>query len=321
VPATDKSGANTEERSADQERDKARELLDEGKTEEALLMLALADSLAPGDEETLALRARVEAETGNLEEGISILEAGRLRHPDNEEIETALHDLLVEGARADFEAEAYERAWERLQEAQAIAPDTPDVSYLRGMVAYALAQSGPPEAAAPHLEDSIRAFRAVLESDPEDDDAAFNLGAALLAAGRAAEAAETYQALLARHPDDGRLYLALSRAHSLEGNMEAAVVEEAIGRALRSNRPVDDPALWASRAVERFPESDLALTFTEHGVPQSIYTYTVPGGVLVEVWFYDWGAYVVPFRDGAYLGRPYRAGAEAGPDEEEPGPH
>jgi len=306
-PAVEPTGT-TDVHAADEERDRARGLLEEGRAEEARESLALADSLAPGDEETIALRARVEADTGNLEEGISILERARPLHPDSEEIQLALHDLLVEGARTDLEEENYTRAWARLQEAGMLGPDTPEISYLRGTVAYAVAHSGPPEDAPPYLEESIRAFDSVLESDPDDDDARFNLGAALLAAGRAAEAADTYGQLIDRHPDDGRLYLALSRAHSMEGNMEAAVVDEAIGRALRTDRPVEDPALWVSRAVERFPDSDLSRTYLEHGVPRAIYTYTLPGGGLVEVWFYGKGALVVPFQDGAYLGEPYRAG-------------
>jgi len=295
--------------SADEERDRARELLEEGKAEEALTVLALADSLAPGDEETIALRARVEADTGNLEEGISLLQGARLQHPHSKEIRLALHDLLVAGARADYDKENFPAAWERLNEAGDLEPDTPEISYLRGMVAYSLARSGPAEENAAHVEESVRAFRAVLEHDPEDDDARFNLGASLLAAGRAREAAETYEELIERHPTDGRLYLALSRAHSLEGNVAAAVVEEAIGRALRSDRPVEDPALWASRAAERFPDSDLSATYLEQGTPAAIYTYTLPGGVLVEVWFYDEGAFVAAFQDGTHVGDPYRAGA------------
>jgi tetratricopeptide (TPR) repeat protein len=295
--------------SADEERERARGLLEEGRAEEALTVLALADSLAPGDEETIALRARVEADTGNLEEGISLLEGARLQHPRSKEIGSALHDLLVAGARADFENENYPAAWERLNEAGELEPDTPEVYYLRGMVAYSLARSGPAEENAAHVEESVRSFRAVLEHDPDDDDARFNLGASLLAAGRAREAAETYEELIERRPTDGRLYLALSRAHSLEGNVEAAVVEEAIGRALRSDRPVEDPALWASRAAERFPDSDLSATYLERGSPDAIYTYTLPGGVLVEVWFYGEGAFVAAFQDGTHVGTPYRAGA------------
>ena len=205
-------------------------------------------------------------------------------------------------ARASYEVEDYLAAWDRLEEARQVDADAPDIPYLRGMVAYARAQVLEEEAAQVYLEEAALSFQKVLEMDPDDDDARFNLAAVYMGLGRWGEAGEIYEELLLRNPTDGRLYQALARAHSLAGDNERALAEEAVGRALRADNPVEDAGIWARRAAERYPESEMAEEYQNHGAPESIYTYTIPGGDLVEVWFYWDDAVVEVFREGGRLG-------------------
>ncbi len=98
--------------------------------------------------------------------------------------------------------------------------------------------------------------------------------------------------------------MVLSRAHSFAGEPRLAAVEEAVGRALRGGEPVQDPAGWAGRAAARFPGSDLASAYARLAVPEAIYTYSPPGGALVEVWFYWNRGLLYAFRDGGEVGTP-----------------
>jgi tetratricopeptide (TPR) repeat protein len=164
------------------------------------------------------------------------------------------------------------------------------------------------------MNSARESFERVLERKPDDEDALFNLGAVLLSMERYPEATRVYRELISRHPRDGGLYLALARAHSLGGESEAAAAEDAIGRALRTGDPVGDPATWAVRAAERYPGTDLDTVYVDLGSPEDIYTYNVPGGSLVEVWFYWNAGSVHAFREGGRIGLPmFLPGRERSP--------
>lgn len=122
--------------------------------------------------------------------------------------------------------------------------------------------------------------------------------------GRPAEAADLYLGLVMDEPENGNYYLALSRAHSLSGEPDLATTEEAAGRALTSGEPVHDPLSWAERAADRFRRSDLAAAYFEFLAPDVIRTYSLPGGGLVEVWFFLRQGRVMAFREGAFLAPP-----------------
>jgi len=282
--------------------DRAEAHLDSGQVTEAAIALEQAEMLAPGDPRTLHLLGRVSLEQGDALAAIPDLRLAWDSDPDRKEYRDAFREALIIAGEEFYQNEEYDRAWEVLDEASQLE-STPDLRYLMGLVAYAWARTTETDDHWDHLSRAEAAFRSVLEDRPGDADARFNLGAVLLALEEYEEAIVVYRDLLTENATDGGLYLALSRAHSLGGDVDAALAEEAIGSALRAGDPVDNPATWSSRASERFPASDLALVYEERSTPDAVYTYAVPGGALVEVWFYWDDGIVEAFREGGRVGR------------------
>lgn len=298
------------ETTADQERttlareyqDRAEAHLDMGETTEAAIALEQAEMLVPEDPRTLHLLGRVSLAQGDPLAAIPDLRAAWDSDPENEQFRDTFREALILAGEGFYQDEEYDRAWEVLGEASELE-GTPDLEYLKGLVAYAWARTTETDDRWDHLLRAETAFRSVLDDRPDDQDARFNLGAVLLALEEYEEAIVIYQGLLRDNPTDGGLYLALSRSHSMGGDIDAALAEEAIGSALRAGDPVDNPTTWSGRASERFPASDLAMVYEEHGIPESVYTYAVPGGALVEVWFYWDSGIVEAFREGGRIGR------------------
>jgi tetratricopeptide (TPR) repeat protein len=283
--------------------EEAEEGLERGNRLDAGDALDRAEAMAPKDPRTAYLRGMLHLAGGDAGKALPFLRAAWESDPDDKEYRRDLREAMIAVGQGLYQEGQHEEAWEVLNEARELQ-ETPDLDYLRGMVAYARARNLEDEEKWAYLAWAEDAFRSVLDHGSGDEDARFNLGAVLLASEQYEEAAEIYRRLIADNVTDGGLYLALSRAHSMSGQTEAALAEEAIGKALRAGAPVDNPAIWGRRAADRFPESDLALGFEELGPPQAVYTYTVPGGALVEVWFY-WSKDVIrAFKEGGRVGSP-----------------
>lgn len=238
---------------------------------------------------------------GDAEAALPYLQRAWEADPGKKEYRESYREALLDVGQARYQEQRYQEAWETLSRADEVE-STSDLDYLRGLVAYSWAESEESGERWERLAWAEDAFRSVLKHDPHDADAAFNLGAVLMASEQFEEAAAIYRRLLRDSPTDGGLYLALSRVHSMSGESELALTEEAAGKALRAGEPVDNPGIWALRAAERFAEADLALTYEELGSPEAVYTYTVPGGVLVEAWFYWSRGRVEAFREGGRVG-------------------
>ncbi len=279
----------------------AKDLLDEGRPAEARASLAAAADLLPLDAEGLVLEGRLEEQRGDLSDAEASYRKALQVEPGDREAREALAGVLGDIGRVHYEAGRYGDAERAVNEALELDPK-PDLHYLLGTIAYARAQESTDEERILQLDRAAAEFREVLRKDHEDDDARFNLGAVLLASEQFEEAADVYLELIARHPEQGDLYMALARAHSLVGELALTATEEAIGRALRVGEPVEDPSRWARRSAERFPHTELATTYLDRMVPDEIRTYTIPGGGLVEVWFYWRESVVEAFREGGRLG-------------------
>ena len=257
-----------------------------------------------GDGHNAYVQGRFHLAEGDAETALPFLRAAWEADSGKKDYKESFRQALLAVGQELYQEQQYDRAWETLSEADGVE-STSDLDYLRGLVAYSWAESEESQdndARWERLAWAEDAFRSVLERDSKDADAAFNLGAVLMASEQFEEAAEIYGQLLADRPTDGGLYLALSRVHSMSGETEMALTEEAVGKALRAGDPVDNPGIWARRAAERFVGSDLALVYEELGSPEALYTYTVPGGVLVEVWFYRGLGRVEAFREGGRVG-------------------
>ena len=292
--------ASEKARYRDAYQDQAQEQFDAGNLEEASRRLDQADAMEPAHVRTELLRGKIAWDERRIAEA-----AEHFRHPyaqdHSSEALTGLCDALSAQGREAYQAAKYARAWDLLTEAQEIE-SRPDLHLFLGTVAYSWAQTLPVEDRRPHLEDARAAFERALRAHPEDDDARFNLATSLLAIGDYAGAADLYKKMVARDPENGNFYMALARAHSLSGDSGIATTEEAIGRALTVGEPVHDPPSWASRSADRFARSHLAGAYREAMAPQAIRTYSLPGGGLVEVWFYWDRGVIEAFREGARLG-------------------
>jgi tetratricopeptide (TPR) repeat protein len=291
------------QRFLEQYQNEALVMLESGRTGQADSALDRAEIMVPFDPRTTFLKGKVAAAGGDPEGALVYLRRAALADPGNETFRDALVEVLLSTAHGRYEAEDYTGAWDRLEEARTQSPQA-DIDYLRGLVAYAWSRNAGDPERFERLDSARESFERVLDRNPDDEDALFNLGAVLLSLERYPDAVGVYRDLLGRHPTDGGLYLALARAHSLSGESEAAVSEDAVGRALRSGEPVSDPATWALRAAERYPETDLDTVYADQGSPEDIYTYNVPGGSLVEVWFYWNAGFVYAFREGGRMGLP-----------------
>lgn len=283
----------------------AETLLEAGQNTEANDVLGRADILVPEDGRTAYLRGRAADTSGDLETAVPLYRSALDSDPENREYRDALASALLGLGKGRYESGDFASAFELLNEADGLRSSV-DLQYLRGMVAYAWAQRTEDEMEkTDRLLVAAECFQSVLDRDPNDEDARFNLGAVLLAAERYEEAAEVYHRLILDNPEDGRLFSALSRAHSLSGMNTAALTEDAIGRALRTGEHVEDPKTWSYRAAERFPQTALAGIYARYGEPEEVITYTVPGGGLVEVWFYWEKGMIQAFREGGEVGSPF----------------
>lgn len=270
---------------------------------EADRVLGAAQAMVPGDGTTLFLRGRSREAQNDPTGAVEAYRLAAVKEPGNRERKLALAGALTVLGEARFDAGEFSEAWDLLQEARRADPST-DLSYVEGTVAYALAKTAPEGERERYLDAAVEAFTSYRRRHPDDADAQFNLGAVLLAADRYQEAIGVYLSLLADNPKDGDLYMVLSRAHGFAGESRLAAVEEAVGRALRGGDPVLDPADWAARAAARFPGSDIASAYARLAAPEAIYTYSPPGGALVEVWFYWNRGLLYAFRDGGEVGTP-----------------
>lgn len=285
--------------------EQAKRLIETGDWMAADQRLDRADRMVPDDDRTHFLRGTVARAQGDSDFALEQFRLAHAADPGDDDRREALVGALVDRGRELYDADLFPEAAQLLDEAATVERSA-DLAYLRGTVAYAWARSDPDTLVQQReLAHAVDQFREVLRKDRDDDDARYNLGAVLLASYRFEEAAEIYHELIERHPREEDLYFALARAHSLAGTLEPAAVEEAIGRALATGDPVEDPATWARRAADRFPRSELAQVYLERVSPEEIRTYTLPGGDLVEVWFYWREEVIEAFREGGRLGAPF----------------
>lgn len=304
IDASRRSRVNLDrERYASQFQSKAVEFAGEGSYESAGRALNQADTMLRGLPRTLYLRGRLAQSQGDPLGAREYYEQALEKLPDNAEYTEAYVEVLLELGRERNQEQDFEGARRLLEDAAELS-SSPDVDYLLGTVLYSMAQASSGEEQQAYLVEAAESFRAVLDKAPKDEDARYNLGAVLLSSGQFEEAVGIYESLILDNPRDGDLFLALSLAHGRTGQSEMAMAEDAIGRALRENRPVDAPATWARRATTRFENSDLASTYRRLGSPEAIYTYSRLGGDLVEVWFYWDQRKVIAFQDGGRYGVP-----------------
>ncbi len=281
--------------------DEAASDLDQGREEAAGAALHRARTLAPEDPRVSALEGRLSEKRNDVESALTAYRQAWAGGVHDDATRDGLVNALTATAQGEYDHGDFDGAWKLLQEVLQVDPRA-NVRDLEGTVAYAWAQNSPEGERARHLDEAARAYRAYLDRNPGDHDAKFNLATVYLASQRYRDAADLYEDLIARDRTDGDLYLALARVHGFLGQSELAQTEESVGRALRAGQPVGDPAGWARRSAERFPNSDLAAVYYDRLTPEAVYTYTVPGGSLVEVWFYWNKGVAEAFRDGGRIG-------------------
>jgi tetratricopeptide (TPR) repeat protein len=281
--------------------DRAAADLDQGRIDAAEAALHRARTLAPEDPKVSSLEGRLAEKRNDVESALTAYRQAWAGGLHDDATRNGLVNALTATAQGEYDRGDYADAWKLLQEVTRVDPHA-DVQDLMGTVAYGWAQNSPDADRAGHLDQAVEAFRAYLDRNPDDQDAKFNLATVLLAAQRYGEAADLYEDLIAHDRTDGDLYLALARVHGFLGEGALAQTEEAVGRALRAGQPVKDPSGWARRSAERFPDSDLASVYYDLLAPEAVYTYTLPGGSLVEVWFYWKKGTAEAFRDGGRIG-------------------
>jgi tetratricopeptide (TPR) repeat protein len=280
--------------------DQARTALARGDLPAVSQALDVADALSPDQPSTLYLRAEFAAAEGDSDAALDYYRRAWSGDPSGEHRD-ALTRALLDRAQAKFRAQDLDGAEKLVEEAGGVDPAA-DLDRLRGLIAYARAERTQGDESTAYLGEAETSFRRSLERTPGDPETSLDLAGVLLALGRYPEAADLYRGLLARNPEDGGLYLALSRAEGMAGNTGLGEALEAAGRALRAGDPVADPAGWAQSGARRYPDSELATTVQDLGPPDAIRTYGVPGGGLVEVWFYRNRGVVDVFRDGTRVG-------------------
>jgi tetratricopeptide (TPR) repeat protein len=284
---------------------RAKTRLGELQPAKASLELDAADLMHSPDGETLRLRGRIANSEGNPVMALVFLREARAVNSRDSTIREDLYSTLVRVAEVRAGTGDYQRALDAVEEAREL-DDRIDLVYLEGSISYAWARRAPQGQREEQLDRAESAFREVLRIHPGDHDASYNLGAVLLAGENYADAELLYRNLLLENREDGDLYLALALVHGHLEESELAETEQAAGHSLRSGEPVEDPRIWAERAVIRFPGSDLEEAQVRLGAPDLIRTYTRPGGSLVEVWFWWDRSLIQAFQEGRSLGEPIR---------------
>jgi tetratricopeptide (TPR) repeat protein len=197
-------------RDAETRRVQAKALAASGRLDRALLALDEASALAEGDPEVQFLLASEYLWLGKPEAAERLFARVLAARP--------IPQTRVLIGRAYRDAREYERARRELRAALAQDPRVRRAHYYLGMVVQADARTGPER-----LEQAIAEFRAELRLAPGDAVAGDQLGAALLDAGRPAEALPVLEAAARERPRARYLYH-LGRAQlALERTAEAVV--------------------------------------------------------------------------------------------------
>jgi Fe-S cluster biosynthesis and repair protein YggX len=104
-------------------------------------------------------------------------------------------------------------------------------------------------------ESQIDRFRAMAESDPNNEIAHFSLGRALLETGDAAEAAKSLQRVLALNPNISKAYQLLADAQLKTGHRDFAV------------QTLTEGINTAHRRGDLMPKNEMSKTLEELGAP------------------------------------------------------
>ena len=283
---------------------RAETVFDSGDAEGARRLMNQSMILDPQVERSDYLLGRLAEVEGNHAQALQHFRNAYGKSPGNKAYSGAYADALVIQARDAVRGGDHAMAVEYLNQARPLLDDA-EVSYLMGSVTYAWAErAADPAKKRELLYQAVESFRRVLRSNPNDQDARYNLAAVLIELEDYEGAASIYSDLAAQNPRDGELYQALSMVHSRLGMSALALAENAVGRALRADEPVQDVSAWARRSAGRFSGSDLSATYNRYSAPEEILTYTSTGGKLDEVWFYWVDGLIFAFREGGTIGAP-----------------
>jgi cytochrome c-type biogenesis protein CcmH/NrfG len=136
---------------------------------------------------------------------VKAMESLAQRQPQDAAVRTELGNLYMDH-------EEWDEAIRWYREALAVDPANPDV---RTDLGACFVHSGRPEL-------GLAEFETVLKARPEHRNAMFNRGVALVNMGRSREAADAWQALLERYPDDPQLQRLRGRVDELRAAGAAA---------------------------------------------------------------------------------------------------
>jgi predicted Zn-dependent protease len=149
-------------------------------------------------------------EPGNAREAAA---RGLARHPDD----PGLLAVAGEAARRSGDLAAAESAFSRL-----LRRNPASVPALLGLGRVHLARSFEPA----ERTESVRCLQLAAAGAPEDPDVLYELGQALVASGKAAEAIDVWRRAAALSPEDPAVYHALAQALHREGTSEEAAAYE-----------------------------------------------------------------------------------------------
>jgi len=237
----------------------ARSLVNEKRWEEAAVELETVLRLRPGDPAAANMLAEAEAQTGHLERAIPHLEEAVQRHPKDVRTRFSLAQALLATSRTD-------EAVAQLRTLTGPGSDPAILARVRALLEQAgrpdlaseLGGAGPASGAAPaptrgdpaallqagKAAEAERAARARLDADPADTTSWNLLAVALAQQGRLDEARTELRSLLAAHPDNAGGWLNLALV-TLEDKGPQTGLDEAIPMLKKAARL--DPGLVQAR--------------------------------------------------------------------------
>lgn len=215
-------------------------LLQSGRSDAALPLVAELREAQPDHPEVLHLAGVVHLETGDVEGGEALLRRAAERSPGNPEIAYNHGSALLKLGRDEAALALFDRC-------VALNPQHASAWQNRGTALTHLGRGA----------DASASYRRVLELQPGHVGALFNLANLALDGGRHDEAAKWYQRTVDARSDHGEAWLGLATARRLAGHGRAAV--EACRRAT-ALRP-GDAAAWQElgRACSEANDFDDAL--------------------------------------------------------------
>jgi tetratricopeptide (TPR) repeat protein len=226
---------------------------------------------------------------GQVDEALALFQQALILNPTDANARRNLAASYLDMARSEAREKRYVEAimlYEKAAELDTTLTDT-QFELANAYSEAALAESIA-VARSQYYDKAVSLYLRVLEREPDNIDATFNLGTAYLAMDKLDEALPLLQRAVNMDPKAFDFHYRLGRAYARAENVEMAAAEIVMSKALQTGTAQTDLDAWFGGEAMKARYPDVTAqnkALQANGRPEQVFTYD-ESGVAVEVWFY-----------------------------------